>query len=324
MAIREGNRPNFFPVIWRLMLTVLLGIVCFDHASMANDPARRHSQIPARLTAFDTAASEALSSVVVPPSSETPSPTNSLAPVTGGASIPTSHLARLLTRMVIQSIPPVYHDERHWNKEREVWDGVHIRLNNGKLETHRKTKEVKAGTWTRYTMRIEDPDQQVHVQFDRLEITKEKGMSFAVTIEADLDLYGQLNEWARDVRLYSISARADASIRLKVEGTINLKMNALKLPPEFTVLPYVDSAHVDLISYRLKEVSNIRGDAAKLIGKSLKTAVRERLEIENQRLVAKINRKLAQRSHKMTISADDWLKPRRSASKQSTSKTANH
>lgn len=334
MAFRSRLRRNNLRMVSWLMSTVFGGVVCSTPSAVATDPARRPVQIPARLTAFEAASFDVAtlgattlgsdnSSKAISSSDLTP-PTSTVHSHAGGASIPTSHLARLLTRMVIHSIPPVYNDERHWNKERDVWNGVHVRLHNGKLETHRKTKEVKAGTWTRYTMRIDDPEKQVHVQFDRLEVTKEKGMSFAVTVEADLDLDGQLNEWARDIRLYSISARADASIRLQVEGTIQLKMNGLKLPPDFTVVPQVDHAHLDLISYRVKEVSNIRGDAAKLIGKSLKAAVRERLEIENQKLVAKINRKLAQRSHKMTISGDDWLKPRKSASNSSTSPTEKH
>lgn len=265
-----------------------------DRSNQATD----YRQIPVRLVA-DVTSSEELAKPTTPV----------------GPSVGTPELARLLTQLISKSIPPVYHDDRKWNQEREVWDGVFVRLRNGKLETREKTKTVKAGTWTRYTIRLVDPEDTLHVQFERLEITKEKGMAFAVVVEADLDLFGQLNEWARDVRLFSISAHADATVRLMVEGTVRLKINPLKLPPEMTLIPQVEHAHLDLVSYRVKEVSHLRGDAAKLLGKSMKNVVRERLDKENQRLAAKINRQLAKRSHKMTISSDDWLKSQKSASK---------
>jgi len=240
--------------------------------------------------------------------------------IEGSASVATPEIAHLLTRLISQSLPPVYHDERKWNQEKEVWDGVYVRLRDGKLETRGKTKLVKAGTWTRYTVRLVDPEEKLHVQFDRLEVIKGKGMSFAVTLEADLDLFGQLNEWARDVRLFSISAHANATVRLQVEGTVRLKVNPLKLPPDMTLIPQVERAHLDLISYRVKEVSHVRGDAAKLLGKSMKAIVHERLKDENQRLTAKMNRQLAKRSHKMTISGDDWLKSQKTASKSNLQK----
>lgn len=293
---------------WAILILALLDCAtCRSQFSNAQQNQLEYSQVPLHLIAFDG------DQPSVAPSS-----------MGAGQSVATSELASLLVRMIIHSIPPVYHDLRDWNKEREVWDGVHIQLKDGKLITHSKKKQVKAGTWTRYSVRLVDPEQRLQVRFDRLEVTKEKGMEFAVTVEADLDLYGQLCEWARDVRLFSISARADSTIRLQVEGTVNLKINPLKLPPDVTLVPEIESAHLDLLSYRLKRVSHVGGDAAKLLGKSMKSLIDQRLEEENQKLVAKINRKLAQRKHKMTISGQDWFKSRKTSAKSNSNNTESH
>jgi hypothetical protein len=235
----------------------------------------------------------------------------------GPQSLPTTELVDLLVRMIRHQLPPTYHDERHWDQRKEVWNGVHVRLNHGKLETHRKKKEVRDGTWTRYSITLVDPDQRLHITFDRLEPTTDGKMAFSTTVEADLEVEGQLNQWARNAKLYSISAHADTSIKLTVQGTVQLKINPFKFPPEVSVIPHVEDAHLELISYRLRRVSHVGGDAAKLFGKSVRYWVDERLEKENDRLAARINRRLARRSHKMTFSAGDWLGSKRSASKSS-------
>jgi hypothetical protein len=289
-----------------LVLVLVGGQVSLEKSPDGNNlkTATSASQIPVQLSAFEMTSGKSSG-------------------IPGGQFGPTAmatpELVDLLIRMIRHQLPPSYHDERQWDQRKEVWNGVHVRLSGGKLETHRKKKEVRAGTWTRYSVHFVDPEKRLHIGFDRLEPMADGKMAFATTFEADLNVQGQLSQWARNAKLYSISAQADASVKLTVEGTVQLKINPFKFPPEMTVIPHVDDAHMELISYRLRRVSHVGGDAAKLLGKSVKYWVDERLEKENERLPARINRRLARRSHKMTFSAGDWLGSKRSSTKSSRS-----
>lgn len=292
-----------FEVLW-----LLLGAFLVDGTGMPHESAvgrvqqisSSNNRIPVHLSAFELAAGKA---------------SGASSAQLGHHGIATPELVELLIRMIRHQMPESYHDERQWDQRKEVWNGVHIRLSGGKLETHRKKKEVRAGTWTRYSVHFVDPENRLHIGFDRLEPTSDGKMAFSTTVEADLNVEGQMSQWARNAKLYSISAQADASVKLTVEGTVQLKINPFKFPPEVTVIPHVEEAHLELISYRLRRVSHVGGDAAKLLGKSVRYWVDERLEKENERLPDRINRRLARRSHKMTFSAGDWLKSKRSSKK---------
>jgi hypothetical protein len=287
-----------FSALSGILVVGEVGFASLTHRS-DQDGQSASSQIPVRLSAGESDPSKRLS------------PEASM----GAYSTSTPELIELLIRMIRHHVPTTYKDERKWDQRKEVWDGVHIRLSDGKLTTRRKTKEVRAGTWTRYSVEVLDPENRLHVTFDRLEPTSDGKMSFATTVEADLKVHGQLSQWARGVKLYSISADADTTIRLQVEGTVQLKINPFKFPPEMTVIPRVESAHLDVLSYRLRRVSHVGGDAAKLIGKSLRGWVDDRLEKENDRLADRMNRQLERRKHKMTVSAGDWFRSKRSSKK---------
>lgn len=222
--------------------------------------------------------------------------------------IATPEVVAWLKRMVYENLPPVYEDDRKWDQQKEVWDGVKIWRENGRLETKRRTKMVNAGTWTKYRVAIVEPEQRVHVQFHRLEPLPTGPIAFGVTIDCDLDVFGRLSQWARDVQVISISANADASCRVVVEGTVEFQMNVLKFPPDVAVKPHVDRAHVELTHYRVRRISQIGGDFAKVLGQGLRNIVDEKLADMNAKLVDKINKQLDKHSDRLRFSPQLWLK----------------
>ncbi len=78
-------------------------------------------------------------------------------------SIATPELVAWLTAMVHDNLPPTYEDDRKWGQQKEVWDGVKLWRENGRFETKRRTKLVNAGTWTRYSIAVVDPEKNLHV-----------------------------------------------------------------------------------------------------------------------------------------------------------------
>lgn len=229
-------------------------------------------------------------------------------PVLETNSIATPQLVAWLTEMVRENLPPTYEDDRKWGQQKEVWDGVKVWREGNRLETKRKTKLVNAGTWTRYSISIVEPDKNLHVAFNRLEPLPDSRIAFAVTVECPLDVFGRLSQWARDVQVISISANADASCRLTIDGTVQFQMNMLKLPPDIVIKPHIDHAHIELTHYRVRRISQVGGDFAKVLGNSLRGVVDEKLEDMNSKLVDKINKQIEKNSSRLSFSTQDWLR----------------
>lgn len=226
---------------------------------------------------------------------------------TGASEFATPQLVAWLSDMIRRNLPEDYTDDRKWNQQKEVWDGIKFRREGMRIETKRKKKLVNSGTWTRYKISFVDPDETLHIQFHRLEPTPDGKIQFGVTVDSSLDIFGRLSQWVRDVQLISVSANADAACRLTLEGTVQMKMNLLKLPPDLSVLPHVDVARVDLTYYRVRRISQIGGDFAKVLGEGLRKTVDEKIEDLNQKLVGKINTQLEKHRDKLTFSTQDWL-----------------
>ena len=233
--------------------------------------------------------------------------------------IATPEIVEWLEKMIRANLPEDYEDDRKWNRQKEVWDGIKLRREGLKIETKRKKKLVNAGTWTRYRIAIVEPEKNLWIQFNRLETLDDGRIAFAVTVDCALDVFGRLSQWARDVQLFSISANADAACRLTLEGTVEFQLNFLKLPPDIGIRPKVDTAHVDLTYYRVRRISQVGGDFAKVLGKGLRSVLDEKLEDLNGKLVDKINKQLDKHSDKLSFSTQDWLRakmPLPAASKQ--------
>lgn len=273
--------------------------VCGQEATQAVDLARPNplpvvtgrsgrgatGSIPVRLTAHTTAA-----------------------PGAAPANIATPQLVAWLTEMVHANLLPTYEDDRKWGQQKEVWDGVELRREGLRLETKRKKKLVNAGTWTRYSIKIIEPEKNLHVEFNRLEVLPDSSIAFAVTVDCPLDVFGRLSQWARDVQLISISANADATCRLTLDGIVQIQLNMLRIPPDVVIKPRVDHAHVELTHYRVRRISQVGGDWAKVLGNSLRGVVDEKLADMNSKLVDKINQQINKQSQRLSFSTQDWLR----------------
>lgn len=223
-------------------------------------------------------------------------------------SLATPEVVAWLEKLIRKNLPENYSNDKKWGKQKEVWDGIRLRREGLKLETERKKKLVNAGTWTKYSIDMVNPDEQLFIQFDRLEALPDGRIAFAVTVDCMLDAFGRLSQWVRDVQIISLSANADVGCRLYIAGTVQFSMNLMKFPPDVALKPRVDTAHVTLTHYRVRRISQLGGDFAKVLGNGLRRTVDEKLEETNAKLVSKINKQLEKHEDKLSFSAQDWLK----------------
>jgi hypothetical protein len=189
-----------------------------------------------------------------------------------------------------------------------VYDGFDLKLDGWRVDTKRRWKMVNDGTWSRYRIEFVEPAKRLGVEVHRLEV-EPGGRRFvtSATIVAPLKLFGRVNQFARDVQLISVSAKADAVVAMRVDCEVEIKLLPVSFPPDVEFRPKVTNASVELREFRVHEISQIHGDAAEWIGDRIREVLDRKLEDYRERLVEKMNQSIAKQQDKLRISASTWL-----------------
>ncbi len=209
--------------------------------------------------------------------------------------------------LVLRNLPPSFEDNRKWGREKEVVTGFHFRRDGWKIETKRKRKTVRHGTWSRYYIEFVDPTANLQVNIQKMEFPKSGPIRIATQVIAPLKLFGRVSEWRRDVQLISLSTNANATIELNVECDIHVVVNPLKIPPDVEFRPVVTNATVALQDFEVRNISQLHGPLAELLGRGIREVLDNRLEDYREKLVVKMNSEIAKQKGKLKLSLQDWM-----------------
>jgi hypothetical protein len=211
----------------------------------------------------------------------------------------------LIRSLLLATLPREYANTKKWNKTKPRWDGLHVSLDGLQIKTKRRWKEVNHGTWTRYNATLIDPEHQLAIRSENLRQTIDGRVAFDLTVDAKLFLTGRLSEWRMGVQLYSLSAEADATVRLTMTCEAGLKFDSAKFPPDVAIAPKVTSAQLDLLVFNLHSISDADGPLVRKLGDGLHDVLQEELDERRTKLVEKINRAIDKHSGKLRLSVHD-------------------
>ncbi len=209
--------------------------------------------------------------------------------------------------LVLRNLPPSFEDNRKWGREKDVFNGIDFRREGWKIETKRKRKTVKHGTWSRYYIEFVDPAANLQINIQKMEFPKARPIRVETQVIAPLKLFGRVSEWRRDVQWISLSTNAEATIELNVACDIHVIVNPLKIPPDVEFRPVVTNATVALQDFEVHNISQLHGPLAELLGKGIREVLDSRLEDYREKLVVKMNSEIAKQKGKLTLSLQDWM-----------------
>jgi hypothetical protein len=217
-------------------------------------------------------------------------------------------LSQWVRWLCLMNLPPNVEDTRKWGKQRRVWDGVDVKLDGLRLDTKQRWKMANDGTWSRYLIEFVDPVKELQVDVKSFDVEPD-GRKFktSVWVVAPLKLFGRVNQFARDVQLISVSAKADALVRMKVDCQVDIKLLPVSFPPDVEFRPTVTDASIELLEFRVHEISQIHGEAAQWIGDGIQDVLDRKLAEYKDKLVLKMNQSIAKQQSKLRISASKWL-----------------
>lgn len=209
--------------------------------------------------------------------------------------------------LILKNLPEKYVDEKKWNQQKEVFDGVSVQLKRMKLKTHRKKKLVNHGNWLRYEIDLVRPEETLSVEIDTLEQSGPTKVAFSATVETDIEMFGRQSNWRRDVQVYSISLSSHACVRLWMTGTIDVALNPFRFPPDVILRPTIDEAQISLVSFEVDRISQIRGEIAESLGDLMRSRIDEKLANYGDKLESKIARQIEKEGGEFRISLADYL-----------------
>lgn len=230
---------------------------------------------------------------------------NAVSPPAAGRS--SERLQNLLTDIVRQNIPHEFEEIDNWGATKDFTVGVDVSLDGLRLDSERRRKALKHGTWKMYRVKLVDPQQQFQIRAENLRELKAGKAAFDVLVEARLDAFGRIAEWRRGVQLFTLSANADALVRMRLACELSSRLDARQFPPAIQLQPVVKSADLELVEFRLTRISDLDGPAVKELGKALRDVLEDKIEDQRDKTAEKINREIAKNSEVLRLSLPDLM-----------------
>lgn len=241
---------------------------------------------------------------IAPPRAPSPTPLVQNAPPAApvGTTIPVGEsLQSLITKLVVEEIPHEYENTKKWGGTKRVMSGLDWELDGIKVETRRQWKEANHGTWSRYKLRLVEPERTFEVRIENLRDMGDNVAAFDLIGIAQLDCSGRLSKWQRGVQLVSLSGEANAKVRLLAHVEVKMAIDPRTFPPDILLSPKVTSADLALQEFELRRLSKAEGPLVKQVGEVLEEGVQDYLAEHRQKLTDKMNAQIEKKRSKLRV-----------------------
>ncbi|MFT5304338.1 MAG: hypothetical protein ACI814_005165 [Mariniblastus sp.] len=199
---------------------------------------------------------------------------------------------RLLTRLVLDSIPHQFEETKDWGGQTERWDGVKVWREGLKIETKRRKKKVNDGTWKKYSVQFRNSAEEFSMQVKNMRETRDEKLAFDVHFLAHLDIEGRQAKWVKGVQLYSVGVQGHTEVRLVVSVEVEVKIGGSTFPPDLVFVPVVTEADLVVDDFRIDRVGKAGGEIAQQVGKRVREELDEKIASKKPKLLNKINAEL--------------------------------
>ena len=212
-----------------------------------------------------------------------------------------SDLDRLITKLVLESIPHTFTDTKKWGQQAERFDGFKRERNGLKLRVSKRKKMVNHGDWKKYSVSLRDTEEKFAIAVKDMRELPNNSVGFNVEFLADLNVSGRQSKWVKGVQLYSLSANGHAQVRLRLAVELEIKTDRKTFPPDLLFMPKVTSADVHVDEFRIDRVGKAGGEFAQQLSRHVRPLLDEKIEKKEQGLVDKINKKLAAKQDRLRV-----------------------
>ncbi len=220
---------------------------------------------------------------------------------------PSAEFQDWMCGLVRAELPDHYEKKKNWGHQARALDGLSIQFDDGRLKTHRKYKQANDGSWQMYRVDLVDPEEKFDIRVANLRTLEDGRVGMQITAVASVKASGRQALWEKGVQIYSISAEADARVRLTAETAVATQLDPTKLPPDVYLKPEVTAAKVEILEFKLRRISDLDGPLIRTEPDGTAGARREAGRGQ-QEVVAKLNKAIDKQEKKLKLSAADLVK----------------
>jgi hypothetical protein len=231
--------------------------------------------------------------------------------VDGGAAeafTPSPEFQEWIRGLVRAQLPDHYEKKKNWGHKAPAVRGLSIQLDDGRLKTRRKYKDVNDGTWQMYRVDLIDPDEKFDIHIANLRSLDDGRVGMQITAVASVKAMGRQVLWEKGLQLYSLSAEADARVRLTAETAVATQLDPTKLPPDVYLKPEVTAAKLEILEFKLRRISDLDGPLVRALSKTVRKELEDKLAADNAKIVAKLNKAIDKKEDRLKLSAADLVK----------------
>lgn len=222
--------------------------------------------------------------------------------------VPSEDFQAFVTGLAREHIPQTYERKKNWGATKRVLDGVDLDLDGLRLDTKRRWKDANHGTWQWYKLTQIDPDKNLIVRIEEMREVDGGQVKSRITATARMHCFGRQSQWERGVQLYSVSAEAEAAVKLTAIVTLKPRLDPGNFPPDIVLLANVDNANLEIQDFKLHRVSQLDGPVVKGLSRQVQQMIEDVIEEKKPQMVQKINAKLEKEKDKLRLKWADVLK----------------
>lgn len=209
-------------------------------------------------------------------------------------------------------IPRKLSGNKNWGDTKRVWAGVKMRMDGFKLRTNRRYRELEQGRWIKYEVTLPDVPPAIEITDVSPNIdttTGEQSWTITSSVVSPMEFEARVQRWNLGVKLFSVTVRGKARIRLNSTLLVGFHANYGEIPPGLVIAPSVQNAELVMKHFEVDRVSKIGGDVAEQWGELLEDILIERLvKRQNEKLVGKLNKSIDKEQDDLKISLSEWFK----------------
>jgi len=213
---------------------------------------------------------------------------------------------QLITGLAQLALPDVYEDKDEWGKMKAIPTGVRVSRQGLRVKVRKREKEVNHGSW--YYYRLEPTTGQPFlIEIGKHQTLKDGRLKVPVCCTSTLRTSGRLSRWNLGVQLLSVSAEANAKMRLTMDLVVGFSMGADKYGPTLTLKPRATDVRMEILDLKVLHISKLHGSLAKELGDELRRIAQGQLDHRREKLLRSINKELIDVDGKARLSLERFL-----------------
>jgi hypothetical protein len=216
-----------------------------------------------------------------------------LAALLAQAAPPASDAAKLsdcLRALLLRNLPePLYVKTHNWGHRKPAFSRLEWKGQG--LDAHPEVIRVdkEDGEWTKFQAFALNPAQDLRLTLTNLQYPEEGKMTFDLGVSLPVRFLFERQIWKAGVKLYSGSVKGRLQLALTMHCESTASLEKTKLLPVFVFRLRATAAQVAYDQFVLEHVAGFGGDAAEVVGKLVRKAIRQWKPSIERELLAKAN-----------------------------------